>query len=142
MTFSMASDEDGTDTKTAGPDVDATDTEDDGTIEDATVVDDVDLDAAVDGIDADSTGIEIDEPNEVETNVLKDNPIDGYLSDADDAADPAMTTLMTAPTPTAQKLTSTTSMSATTTPATLTRTPTTERATRTEPTERERTPPE
>ena len=88
MTFSMASDEDGTDTETAGPDVDATDTEDDGTIEDATVVDDVDLDAKVDGIDADSTGIKIDEPNKVETNVLKDNPIDGYLSDADHAADP------------------------------------------------------
>ena len=140
MTFSMASDEDGTDTKTAGPDVDATDTQDDGTIEDATVVDDVDLDA--EGIDADSTGIEIDEPNEVKTNVLKDNPIDGYLSDAEGAAIPAMTTLMTAPTPTAQKLTSTTSMSATTTPATLTRTPTTERATRTEPKEQERTPPE
>ena len=33
MTFSMASDEDGTDTETAGPDVYATDTEDDGTIE-------------------------------------------------------------------------------------------------------------
>ena len=86
MTFSMASDEDGTNTETAGPDVDATDTQDDGTIEDATVVDDVDLDA--DGTDADSTGIEIDEPNKVETNVLKDNPIDGYLSDAEDAADP------------------------------------------------------
>ncbi len=89
MTFSMASDEDGTDTKTAGPDVDATDTEDDGTIEDATVVDDVDLDAAVDGIDADSTGIEIDEPNKVKTNVLKDNPIDGYLSDAETPPIPA-----------------------------------------------------
>ena len=88
MTFSMASDEDGTDTETAGPDVDATDTEDDGTIEDAKVVDDVDLDAEVDGIDADSTGVEIDEPNKVETNVLKDNPIHGYLSEAEDAADP------------------------------------------------------
>ena len=86
MTFSRVSDEDGTDTETAGPDVDATDTENDGTIEDATVVDDVDLDA--DGTDADSTGVKIDEPNEVETNVLKDNPIDGYLSDAKDAADP------------------------------------------------------
>jgi hypothetical protein len=84
MTFSRASDEDGTDTRTAGPDVDATDTEGDGTNEKAAVVDDVDLDAEVDGIDEDSTGIEIDEPNKVETNVLKDNPIDGYLSDADD----------------------------------------------------------
>jgi hypothetical protein len=86
MTFSMASDEDGTDTKTDGPDVDATDTQDDRTIKDATVVDDVDLDT--DGTDADSTGIEIDEPNEVKTNVLKDNPIDGYLSDAE-GADPS-----------------------------------------------------
>jgi hypothetical protein len=86
MAFSMASDEGGTDTKTAGPDVDATDTQDDGTIEGATVVDDVDLDAK--GIDADSTGVEIDEPNEVKTNVLKDNPIDGYLSDAE-GADPS-----------------------------------------------------
>ena len=85
MTFSRVSDEDGTDTATAGRDVDATDTEDTG-IEN--VVDDVDLDAKVDGIDAGSTGVKIDEPNEVETNVLKDNPIDGYLSDAKDAADP------------------------------------------------------
>jgi hypothetical protein len=87
MTISMASDEDGTDTETAGPDVYATDTEESGTIEDGTVVDDVDLDAKVDGIDAGSTGIKIDEPNEVETNVLKDNPIDGYLSDVKDGAD-------------------------------------------------------
>ena len=87
MTISMASDEDGTDTETAGPEAYATDTEESGTIEDGTVVDDVDLDAKVDGIDAGSTGIKIDEPNEVETNVLKDNPIDGYLSDVKDGAD-------------------------------------------------------
>ena len=53
MTFSRVADEDGTDTATAGRDVDATDPEDTGTIEN--VVDDVDLDAKVDGTDADST---------------------------------------------------------------------------------------
>jgi hypothetical protein len=84
----MALDEGGTDTETAGPDVDAAGTEDDGTIKDARVVDDVDLHAEVDRIGADSPGIEVDGPNEVETNVLKDNPIDGYLSDAKDAAGP------------------------------------------------------